>query len=93
MITDYDIIKSPVRTEKGTALELERKYLFQVNNRATKIQIKKAVEEIYKVKVLNVRTMNIRGKQKRVRQEVGFTTDWKKAIVTLKEGFKLELGA
>jgi len=90
MITCYDIIKTLVRTEKGTILEQDRKYLFQVSSRSNKIEIRKAVEEIYKVKVAAVNTTIVRGKQKRVRQAVGSTTPWKKAIVTLKEGQKIE---
>ena len=91
MITCYDIIKTLVRTEKGTFLEPERKYLFQVAKNSNKIEIKKAVEEIYKVKVQDVNTSIVRGKLKRVRQEQGTTTPWKKAIVTLKEGQKIEV--
>lgn len=91
MITAYDIIKTLVRTEKGTTLEPDRKYLFHVNRRASKIAIGKAVEDIYGVKVQEVNTMVVPGKKKRVRQELGYTTDWKKAIVTLKEGHKIEV--
>ncbi len=91
MITCYDIIKTLVRTEKGTVLETERKYLFQVTKSSNKIEIKKAIEEIYKVKVQDVNTSIVRGKLKRVRQEQGSTTPWKKAIVTLKEGQKIEV--
>ena len=91
MITCYDIIKTLVRTEKGTALEAQRKYLFQVSKNSNKIEIKKAIEEIYKVKVQDVNTSVVRGKLKRVRQEQGSTTPWKKAIVTLKEGQKIEV--
>lgn len=91
MITCYDIIKTLVRTEKGTMLESQRKYLFQVAKNSNKIEIKKAVEEIYKVKVQAVNTSIVRGKLKRVRQEQGSTTPWKKAIVTLKDGQKIEV--
>ncbi len=91
MITCYDIIKTMVRTEKGTMIEPQRKYLFQVARTANKIEIKKAVEEIYKVKVQSVNTSIVRAKQKRVRQELGKTTPWKKAVVTLKEGQKIEV--
>ncbi|MCK5012277.1 MAG: 50S ribosomal protein L23 [Candidatus Omnitrophica bacterium] len=90
-MTCYDIIKTLVRTEKGTVLETERKYLFQVTKSSNKIEIKKAIEEIYKVKVQDVNTSIVRGKLKRVRQEQGSTTPWKKAIVTLKEGQKIEV--
>jgi len=90
MITCYDTIKTLVRTEKGTDLERQRKYLFRVATKANKIKIRQAVEEIYKVKVQDVNTTMVQGKLKRVRQEVGKTTPWKKAIVTLKEGQKIE---
>ncbi|VAX37197.1 LSU ribosomal protein L23p (L23Ae) [hydrothermal vent metagenome] len=90
MITSYDILKTLVRTEKGTDLEEQGKYLFQVATRANKIEIRHAVEEVYKVKVLAVNTMKVQGKMKRVRKEIGRTTPWKKAIVTLKEGDKIE---
>ena len=91
MITCYDIIKTLVRTEKGAMLEPDRKYLFQVAKKANKIEIKKAIEEIYKVKVQDVNTSIVRGKLKRVRQEQGSTTPWKKAVVTLREGQKIEV--
>ena len=86
----YDIVKTLVRTEKGTTLEPNRQYLFHVDRRATKIDIKKAVEEIYSVKVQGVNTVIVPGKKKRVRHQLGYTTDWKKAVVTLKEGSKIE---
>ncbi|MBF0521509.1 MAG: 50S ribosomal protein L23 [Candidatus Omnitrophica bacterium] len=91
MITCYDVIKTLIRTEKGTALEAGRKYLFQVASKANKSEIKKAVEEIYKVKVQDVNVVIVPGKLKRVRQELGKTSDWKKAIVTLQEGQKIEV--
>ncbi|MCA9398461.1 MAG: 50S ribosomal protein L23 [Candidatus Omnitrophica bacterium] len=91
MITCYDIIKTLVRTEKSASLEPERKYCFRVSPKANKIEVKKAVEEIYKVKVESVNTYIVRGKLKRVRREQGSTTPWKKAVVTLKEGHKIEV--
>ena len=91
MITCYDIIKTLIRTEKGTFLEPERKYFFEVAKSSNKIEIKKAIEEIYKVKVQDVNTSIVRGKFKRVRQELGKTSSWKKAVVTLKEGHKIEV--
>lgn len=91
MITCYDVVKNLIRTEKGTTLEPQRKYLFQVNRGANKAEIRKAVEEIYKVKVEAVNTSIMSGKAKRVRQELGNTTPWKKAIVTLKEGHKIDV--
>lgn len=86
MISSFDIIKSLLRTEKSTMYEPQGKYLFLVNNSANKIQIKRAVEELYKVKVKNVNTSICRGKMRRVRYAIGKTADYKKAVVTLKEG-------
>ncbi len=85
----YDIVKTLLRTEKGSSLEPQRKYLFQVFQKANKVQIRKAIEEIYNVKVEAVNTAIAAGKRKRVRQDFGHTSDWKKAIVTLKDGFKI----
>lgn len=85
-----DIIKSLIRTEKATQYEPEGKYLFLVNNAANKIQIKQAVEQIYKVKVKGVNTFISRGKLRKVRHQLGKTPDFKKAVVTLKEGQKIE---
>ena len=91
MQTCYDVIKTLVRTEKGARQEPDRKYLFEVATQSNKIQIKKAVEEIYKVKVDCVHTVIVAGKLKRVRSDFGYTSDWKKAIVTLQEGQKIEV--
>ena len=91
MIHAYDVVKNLVRTERATFLEPQRKYLFQVVTAANKVQIRKAIEEIYKVKVEAVNTSVVPGKLRRVRQELGKTTAWKKAIVTLKDGHKIEV--
>ena len=91
MITSYDIVKTLLRTEKGAFLEPQRKYIFEVSRRANKVDVRKAVEEIYKVKVDSVNTSVVPGKLKRVRMEVGNTSAWKKAVVTLKEGHKIEV--
>ena len=90
MKTSYDIIKTLVRTEKGTSLEPQRQYLFEVDRKANKVEIRKAVEEVYKVKVQAVNTIVVPGKPKQVRRELGYTSSWKKAIVTLQEGQKIE---
>jgi large subunit ribosomal protein L23 len=88
----YQIIKKPVISEKTTLLtERDNKYVFEVDTRANKIQIKQAVEEVFKVGVLKVRTMRVRGKAKRVRFKVGLTPERKKAIVTLKQGDRIDL--
>ncbi len=91
MKTSFDVVKSLLRTEKGTAQEPLGKYLFEVSISSNKIQIKRAIEEIYKVKVKSINTINVEGKLRRVRQELGKTSAWKKAVVTLKEGNKIEV--
>ncbi len=90
MQNNYDIIRSLLRTEKGADLLPDRKYFFRVRKDSNKMAIKKAVEEIYKVKVSHVNTSVSVGKRKRVRYIEGMTSEWKKAIVTLKEGNKIE---
>lgn len=88
----HTIIKNPVVTEKSTDLTGKyNKYSFVVDERANKIEIKKAIEELFKVKVIKVNTVRMRGKQRRVRFQQGKTPDWKKAIVSLREGDKIEL--
>lgn len=84
-------IISPLRTEKGASMRPFNKYLFFVDKRANKIEIKKAVEEIYKVKVERVNTLTVKGKKRRVRLAEGKTPDWKKAIVTLRAGEKIDI--
>ena len=86
----YEIIVHPVITEKGTAMAEQDKYLFRVRPDSNKIEIKKAVTDIFKVKVKNVNTINVKGKMKRLRQRAGMTSSWKKAIVTLEKGEKIE---
>ena len=78
-----DIIVRPVVTEKSNDEMQDGKYTFEVNKKATKVDIAKAVEKLFNVKVLNVNTMMVRGKMKRVRYKEGKTSDWKKAIVTI----------
>ena len=78
-----DIIIAPIITEKSNDGLNEGKYTFEVNPKATKIDIKNAVEKLFEVKVLKVNTMTVKGKTKRVGYHVGKTSDWKKAIVTI----------
>ena len=86
----YDILKSPILTEKSTAQkETANKVTFEVDRRANKIEIKQAVEKIFKVKVTDVHTMIVRGKVKRYKNLLGKRSDWKKAVVTLKPGEKV----
>ncbi len=85
-----DILVKPIITEKTTALMEEGKYTFRVPLAATKIEIRQAVEQIFKVKVEAVNTMRYEGKLKRMGRFQGRRSDWKKAIVTLKPGETIE---
>ena len=87
----HQIILRPLITEKNTNLMAYNKYSFEVDRNANKIQIKRAIEEIFKVSVTKVHTMNMRGKMRRRGMRCGYTADWKKAIVTLAEGDRIEL--
>ena len=87
----YEVIKALIRTEKSTSLLPLNKYLFWVAKNANKIEIKKAVSEIYKVKAQKVNVMNVKGKKKRLRYQEGWKSDWKKALVTLKPGDKIDI--
>ena len=78
-----EIIIAPIVTEKSNDGLQEGKYTFRVNKKATKVEIAKAVEKLFEVKVLKVNTMNVSGKKKRVGYHLGKTSDWKKAIVTI----------
>lgn len=87
----FMVVKRPVITEKSTVLaESGNKVVFQVDINANKKEIKKAISSIFNVEVINVNTIKIKGKKRRVRQQEGKKPDWKKAIVTLKEGDKIE---
>ena len=87
-----EIIKAPVITEKSQAAQAEGKYTFKVDPKATKLEIKAAVEKIFNVKVTDVRTMNVKPKKRRVGRYTGLTNRYKKAIVTLAEGQTINLG-
>lgn len=82
-LTSHDIIRKPVITEKSMAAMAEKKYTFIVHMSANKSQIKRAIEEVFGVKVEDVKTMRTMGKTKRVGVHVGKRADYKKAIVTL----------
>lgn len=87
----YEVIKKPCLTEKGMGLqEAYNQVVMKVDKRANKMEIKKAVEKLFNVKVDKVRTAAIHGKRKRVGRYTGFTSNWKKAIVSLKEGHKID---
>jgi large subunit ribosomal protein L23 len=87
----HDVIREPLLTEKGTKQESVRKYYFRVAMKATKKDVREAVERLFNVRVEKINTMIIGGKWKRVRFQPGKTADWKKASVTLKEGQKIDL--
>lgn len=84
----YDVIKRPVVTERSMFAQSERKYTFEVAKSATKIDVKNAIENIFKVKVDKVNIMNVQGKEKRMGVHTGRRPSWKKAIVKLTEDSK-----
>ena len=86
LIDLHDILIEPVLSEKATTLREQNKYVFKVAPTATKLQIKDAVAKLFNVKVVNCTTINVRGKEKRVRGKPGRTASWKKAIVRLAPG-------
>lgn len=87
-----NVIVKPLITEKSTHQQATRNtYAFQVNTGANKQQIKKAVEELYEVKVIDVRTMNRRGKPRRTKQKMTTSSAWKRAVVVLDENSRIEL--
>ncbi|MCD6338232.1 MAG: 50S ribosomal protein L23 [Verrucomicrobia bacterium] len=92
-MSPFEVIKSARLTEKGSILtEKFNRYILVVDRRANKIQIRKAVEELFKVKVTEVRTMRVHGKRRRRNTpQEGKSPDWKKAIVTLKQGDQIIL--
>jgi len=87
----FDVLRAPKMSEKTLSLKEEaNQFAFEVDQRANKIQIKESIEKSFKVSVLKVRTMNVRGKKKRLGRYEGLKSSWKKAIVTLKEGDTIE---
>ena len=87
----YDAILSPVITEKATMLSEQNKVVFRVAKDATKAQIAEAIENLFKVSVVKVNTLNVKGKTKRFRGRVGRRSDVKKAIITLAEGQSIDI--
>jgi large subunit ribosomal protein L23 len=87
----HQIIRRPLVTEKTTLMREGNQYIFEVDTRANKIEIEKAVEKLFKVKVLDVRTLNVLGKKKRYGRQQGKKSDWKKAIVTVAPGSSIEI--
>lgn len=85
------VVRRPLVTEKGTlAKETSNQLLFEVDRRSNKVEIRQAVEQVFKVKVLKVRTINCEGKKKRMGRILGKRSDWKKAYVTLAPGQNVE---
>lgn len=88
----YKVIRRPIVTEKATALKAEaNKVVFEVASWSNKIEIRHAVEKIFSVKVNDVQTLRIRGKQKRMGSHVGMRQNWKKAVVSLAEGDDIDV--
>jgi len=86
----HKILHSPMITEKGTSLKEYNQVLFKVNRSANKLEIKYAIEKAFKVKVMDVRTICVKGKKKRYGRYMGKKSDWKKAVVTLSQGDNIE---
>ena len=88
----YEVLKRPVLTEKtDIQSDLENRYTFEVDKRANKLQIKEAVEKAFQVRVIAVNVMNVPGKERRLGRRRGRTPGWKKAIVTLAPGQRIQL--
>ncbi|MBM3134791.1 MAG: 50S ribosomal protein L23 [Chloroflexi bacterium] len=87
----YEVLRRPLVTEKVTRQGSQNQYAFEVALNANKVQIKEAVEMAFKVKVVAVNTSRVHGKERRLGRTKGFTPDWKKAVVTLQEGQKIEV--
>lgn len=86
----YEVLRRPLITEKSTLLKEQNRYAFEVASGASKRQIKEAVEAAFKVNVVKVNVMNVPGKMRRMGRRQVMTPSWKKAIVTLKTGQKIE---
>ncbi|MFH0888622.1 MAG: 50S ribosomal protein L23 [Planctomycetota bacterium] len=91
MKSGYDVIKKPILTEKSESAKQTLVYSFMVDVNSNKNSIKKAIESIFSVKVNSVRTINVKGKLKRYEMMEGQRIDRKKAMVTLKEGYRIEI--
>ncbi len=87
----YEVLRRPLVTEKNTVLQAQGKYAFEVAGEANKLQVKQAVEKAFKVTVTAVNVMSVPGRTRRVGRRQILTQSWKKAIVTLKPGDKIEI--
>jgi len=86
----YEVVRRPLITEKATLMKDHNRYAFEVVKKANKRQIKEAVELSFKVNVVKVRVMNVPGKMRRIGRRYVMTPSWKKAVVTLEPGQKIE---
>ncbi|OGO00186.1 MAG: 50S ribosomal protein L23 [Chloroflexi bacterium RBG_13_51_52] len=86
----YEVLRRPLITEKNTALQVLNKYAFEIADEANKMMVKDAVEKAFKVKVTGVNVVTMRGKSKKMGRRIVHTNPWKKAIVTLQAGDKIE---
>ena len=86
----YDILKRPLITEKNTTQQGKNKYAFEVEQLASKTQVKQAVEKAFNVKVTGVNVMTVAGKQRRAGRRILLSSPWKKAVVTLRPGDKIQ---
>ncbi|BBE30898.1 50S ribosomal protein L23 [Tepiditoga spiralis] len=86
----YDIIVKPILTEKTYTLMGEGKYTFEVSRDANKLEIREAAELLFNVKVIDVKTMNVKAKPKRLGRHEGYTRQWKKAIIKLADGYVIK---
>lgn len=87
----YQVLKRPIITEKNTLHAAQNKYTFEVAREATKQQIEEAVEKMFKVNVTDVNVSTVPGKMRRIGRNRGMTSPWKKAVVTVQEGQRIEL--
>jgi large subunit ribosomal protein L23 len=87
----YEVLRRPLVTEKGTTLQTQGKYIFEVADDANKVQIKQAIEKSFKVTVMAVNIITVRGREKRVGRKQIVGSPWKKAVVTLKPGDKIQI--
>jgi large subunit ribosomal protein L23 len=96
-MSDYklmDVLDAPIISEKSTiAAERENRFVFKVKKQATKVQVKKAVEALFNVKVDSVQVLNVNGKKKRFGRTLGQRSDWKKAYVKLKPGYDINFAS
>jgi large subunit ribosomal protein L23 len=87
----FDVIRRPLVTEKNTSLQSQGKYAFEVAGDSNKVMVKAAVEKAFKVNVISVNIMMVRGKEKRIGRRIVQNSPWKKAVVTLKAGDKIQI--